>query len=81
MNSRKARKRCEKKSFLNVVKIHDTTNNNEESEQKLKAIIPLKDGAGKTQECTNNQGLMKQMRKIPPVENVQIKQSFSFEGQ
>ncbi|XP_032870326.1 uncharacterized protein LOC116967820 isoform X5 [Amblyraja radiata] len=80
VNSRKARKRCEKKSFLNVVKIHDTTNNNEESEQKLKAIIPLKDGAGKTQECTNNQGLMKQMRKIPPVENVlQIKQSFSFE--
>ncbi|XP_078287252.1 uncharacterized protein LOC144611834 isoform X2 [Rhinoraja longicauda] len=79
VNSRKPRKRCEKKPFLNVVKTHGTTNN-EESEQKLKAIIPLKDGAGETQECTNNQGLMKQMRKIRPVENVlQIKQSFSFE--
>ncbi|XP_072125896.1 uncharacterized protein [Mobula birostris] len=78
-NSRRPRRRCEKKPFFDVVEIHGTTND-QESEQKLKAIIPLKDGAGKIQESTNNEEPLKQMRTIMRAENdLQIKQLFSFE--
>ncbi|XP_072885504.1 uncharacterized protein [Hemitrygon akajei] len=78
-NSRRPRRRCEKKPFFDVVEIHGTTND-QESEQKLKAIIPLKDGAGKIQESTNNEEPLKQMRTIMHAESdLQIKQLFSFE--
>ncbi|XP_067831222.1 uncharacterized protein [Heptranchias perlo] len=79
-NSRRPRKRCEKKPLFNAVKIHGATND-QESKQELKEIIPIKDGAIKIQDCMNNQGPMKEMREVVPVENVlQIKQSFSFKG-
>ncbi|XP_078389288.1 uncharacterized protein LOC144671331 isoform X4 [Cetorhinus maximus] len=79
-NSRRPRKRCEKKPLFNAVKIHGTTND-QESKEELKTIIPIKDGAIKIHENMNNQGPMKQMREIMPVENVlQIEGSFSFKG-
>ncbi|XP_067875278.1 uncharacterized protein [Heterodontus francisci] len=79
-NSRRPRKRCEKKPLFNAVKIHGTMND-QESKEELKTITPIKDGAIKTQECINNQGPMKQTREIVPVENVlQIEGSFGFKG-
>uniref|UniRef100_UPI00398E9CA7 uncharacterized protein isoform X2 n=1 Tax=Pristiophorus japonicus TaxID=55135 RepID=UPI00398E9CA7 len=78
-NSRKPRKRCEKKPPFNAVKVPGTTN--EDSMQKMKTVIPMNDVAIKIPACMNNQGTTKQMRKIVPEDNVlQIKQSFSFKG-
>ncbi|XP_072346393.1 uncharacterized protein [Scyliorhinus torazame] len=75
-NSRRPRKRCEKKPHFNAVQIHGATNDQESK----KTIVPRRDGAIKIHENMNNQGPMKQMQEITPVENVLQKESFSAKG-
>ncbi|XP_048378559.2 uncharacterized protein LOC125447831 isoform X2 [Stegostoma tigrinum] len=80
VNSRRPRKRCEKKPLYPAVKIHNTMTDQEPKEE-FKTIIPVKDGAVKIQESMNNRGSAEEMRESVSVKNLlQIEGSFSLKG-